>query len=462
MRRWAGAAVGVLLGFVWAVSWGPLSSGLVAEPLPAAVAPATFEIVDVAPVWSGHPVRFALETHGGRQYVAFYDAKRRMTVAMRRLDSTHWRFHRLPSKLGWDSHSDLALAVDERGHIHISGNMHGDPLVYFRSRSPHDISVFERPGMVGDREKRVTYPGFLNSPDGQLVFHYRDGRSGEGVRIFNTYDADSKTWRRLMSQPLFDGGGEMSAYLAGPVLGPDGAFHLVWMWRDTPSGDTCHDISYARSSDLSRWQTAAGEPLETPLRPGHRKAVVDPVPAGGGLAGAAYGVGWDSEGSPVVTYSKYDGAGKSQAFNARWEDTRWEVYRTSDWDHRWELGKTGSLVEEVVARPVRVDAAGRLVQPFRHVRHGRGIWVLDQNTLRPTEILDPPRDLEAVRTVESGFPGMEVRELIHDRTGKFFLRWETLPTNRDRRRKRPYPPPSMLRVYRKPAPASSGLQGAGR
>ncbi|MDH3745349.1 MAG: hypothetical protein OES47_09635, partial [Acidobacteriota bacterium] len=35
-----------------------------------------FEIVDVARVWSGHPVNFALETVDDRQYVAFYDDER--------------------------------------------------------------------------------------------------------------------------------------------------------------------------------------------------------------------------------------------------------------------------------------------------------------------------------------------------------------------------------------------------
>src|SRR5262245_11412001 len=35
------------------------------------------EALDVAPVWAAHPVGFGLLTHGGRQFVAFYDAERR-------------------------------------------------------------------------------------------------------------------------------------------------------------------------------------------------------------------------------------------------------------------------------------------------------------------------------------------------------------------------------------------------
>jgi hypothetical protein len=106
------------------------------------------EKVDVAPVWAGHPVRFAVETFEDHQYVAFFDPQRRMTVAKRRLGSSQWEFTTLPSSVSWDSHNYLALAVDNHGHIHVSGNMHGDALVYFRSAAAHDISRFDRPRMV--------------------------------------------------------------------------------------------------------------------------------------------------------------------------------------------------------------------------------------------------------------------------------------------------------------------------
>ncbi|MEN6495364.1 MAG: hypothetical protein ABFD16_13875, partial [Thermoguttaceae bacterium] len=45
------------------------------------------QVVEVAPVWSGHPVGFALLTQGKRQFVAFYDADRQMTAGFRTVDS---------------------------------------------------------------------------------------------------------------------------------------------------------------------------------------------------------------------------------------------------------------------------------------------------------------------------------------------------------------------------------------
>lgn len=424
-----------------------LAVALTAAPL--AAEGAVVERLDVAPVWSGHPVGFSIETAGDRQYVAFYDAERRMTVAARSLGSADWTFARLPSRLGWDSHGEVVVATDSAGFLHLAGNMHGDPLVYFRSEKPHDVSTL-RPGrMIGSQERRVTYPRFVRNSDGELFFHYRDGRSGKGARIFNHWDPAAKRWDRYLDRPLFDGQGRTSAYLTGPLPGPDGKFHLVWVWRDTPSGATNHDLSYARSADLESWETAGGQPLELPLTPSVGPAIVDPVAVGGGLSGVGFNVGWDGHGRPVVNYVKYGPAGASQLHNTRWEESGWRIYRTSDWSWRWDLDVTGSLEHSIVVDPLAVDGNGRLLQHFRHRQSGAGVWLLDPDTLRPLETLPLPGGLEELRRPESTTAGMEVREFVWDRGGEYMLRWETLPHNRDRRRAGPSPPPTMLQVLRR-------------
>ena len=220
------AAVGVLALVICQVAGAGQAESAPRDihPGPAAVSAAaaatvesSFESVTVAPVWSGHPVGFAIETSERWQYVAFYDAQRRMTVARRALDSAQWSFHRLPSKLARDSHDDIAMAVDAAGYVHISGNMHGDPLVYFRSAQPHEISAFEQPGMVGSRDRRVSYPRFVFGGEGRLYFHYRDCKSGDGVQIVNVYDVESRRWSRLTEQPLLDGEGAECGAPVDPV-----------------------------------------------------------------------------------------------------------------------------------------------------------------------------------------------------------------------------------------------------
>jgi len=63
-----------------------------------------------------------------------------MTVASGSIGSSKWQKTTLPNKLHWDSHNYVAMTVDKPGYIHVSGNMHVNPLVYFRSENPNDIS----------------------------------------------------------------------------------------------------------------------------------------------------------------------------------------------------------------------------------------------------------------------------------------------------------------------------------
>ncbi|AUP77012.1 hypothetical protein CWS02_23110 [Enterobacter sp. EA-1] len=60
---------------------------------------------------------------------------------------------------------------------------------------------------------------------------------------------------RLLEQPLLSGSGLRNAYARLPIIGPDKQWHMIWMWRDTPHCETCHDLSYARSPDMINWFT---------------------------------------------------------------------------------------------------------------------------------------------------------------------------------------------------------------
>jgi len=179
------------------------------------------KVLDVADVWSGHPVGFALVTTATRQYVAYYDTNRDMIVAQRALTSDTWTTSRLPTTVGWDSHNYIAMDLDSAGFIHVSGNMHAVPLVYFRSVLANEVGSLSSGTMVGSNESSCTYPLFFHDTAGNLIFNYRDGSSGSGNHIFNIYDTATKTWRRLLNAPFTDGQGQRNAYPVGPVLGPD-------------------------------------------------------------------------------------------------------------------------------------------------------------------------------------------------------------------------------------------------
>jgi hypothetical protein len=432
------------------------------------------ESTTVSRVWAGHPVRFDLLTHGEQQFVAFYDAERRMTIAARTLGQATWTLfqppgewlehrRRLSTVLGWDSHNSLRLAVDGCEQIHLCGNMHVDPLIYFRTTCPLDItSLMAVNRMVGSEEAQCTYPLFMDGPNGELIFRYRAGRSGNGVDYYNVYDVETERWRRLLDTPLLDGQGQMNAYAREPRAGPDGRYHMVWMWRDTGDCATNHDLSYACSPDLVHWQAGDGSPLDLPITI-ESGATVDPAQPGEGLINMVQSLGFDSQGRPVVAYTKYAESGPSQAYCARLERGRWRIVQVSDWTYRWAFSGNGSIPADIQLSEVQVRADGGLSLPYWHIHEGSGCWVLDEKMLEPVETLapSPERLPEALARVESRVPGMQVRSMVGRGQGpnpelRYILRWETLCSNRDQPRTTA-PPPSELRVYtvRRPAIASS-------
>lgn len=410
--------------------------------------------IDIAPVWAGHPVGFALVTHQDHQFIAFYDDQRRMTVGSRKLSDKTFQLVRLPETVGWDSHNYVAMTVDDNGQLHLSGNMHAHPLVYFRTTRPLDITSFERvPHLVGTNENRVTYPEFFRGPGREMVFTYRDGASGNGNQIYDVYDPKAQAWKRLLDRPLTDGEGHRNAYLSGPTLGPDGYYHLVWVWRETPNAATNHDPSYARSKDLVHWERSDGTPLPLPIT-WETGEIVDHIPVGGGVINGNVRIGFDTQKRPIVTYHKYDANGKTQIYNARREAAGWKVYQTSDWDYRWDFGGGGSIPFEIGLSGVRPEPDGKLSMTYHHAKYGDGTWLLDEKTLRPIAAL-PARDAypAALRAAESSFPGMQVHWTGDSGASgepgvRYVLHWETLGPNRDQPRTGPLPPPSMLRLYR--------------
>lgn len=408
------------------------------------------ELSEIGPTWSGHSVGQELLTHGDQQYVAYYDAERRMTIAQRRLGETAWVRRSLDSVVGWDSHNYITLAVDRTGHLHVSGNMHVVPLVYFRSTRPGDVTSLVRvPTMVAaDTEQRVTYPRFFTSPDGDLIFRYRDGSSGDGVDLYNLYDSESMTWRRLLDRPLHDGEGLRNAYVEGPTLGPDGFYHVAWVWRDSGDAATNQHLSYARSRDLRAWERSDGSAITLPITYATGE-VIDPVPMNGGIINGNTKIGFDADGRVMITYHKYDEDGNTQVHVARHQHRGWVIRKISNWTGRWAIGGGGTLRFEVTV-------TGATPLPDRNIRidfscQGNArTWVLSPG-LRPIAELDTPQLPTEITTVRSDFPGMLVHAPADVGTapeGRYLLRWESRPSNQDQPWDPPHPEPGPLEVYR--------------
>ncbi len=405
-----------------------LAALLLAAPALAQPTPPKLEAIDR--VWAGHYSRFALVTTERQIVVAYYDANRQLTVAVRAKDNgASWVYHRLPSWTGWDSHNYIAATVDSAGQIHVVANLHNDPLVYFRTTRPGDPRSFVGIGTMVDpsRERRMTYPIFLRDGAGNLIFKYRDGGSGNGNEIYNRYDPATGRWSALLATPLADGEGQRNAYFVGPTLGPDGRFHLAWVWRETPDAATNHDLSYAVSRDLIHWTRADGTPLSLPIT---LKAaeIVDPVPERAGMINNNTVIGFDRQGRPIITYHKFVADGSTQIFLARREGRRWRIAQASDWKgFRWDFGGGGSLDSRLFVEGAVPDATGRLRVRVR--RDGTPIdLIVDEATL--SRVTERPGTTLA-RTLGPSIatpPGMTLNTVEADGAA---IAWPTRPPNRD-------------------------------
>ncbi|MET0402424.1 MAG: BNR-4 repeat-containing protein [Cystobacter sp.] len=152
--------------------------------------------------WGGSSAAFDFVVFKRHQIVAYYDVNRRVKIAIRNGEGA-WSYKVLDDQFkGWDSHNYLTLEVDDNHDIHLSGDLHGHPLTYWRSRGLV-ASSFARQPMVGSLETRATYPRFFRGPQGDFLFKYRQGSSGDGEWIINRYDVRSYRWSRLLDQPLF-------------------------------------------------------------------------------------------------------------------------------------------------------------------------------------------------------------------------------------------------------------------
>ena len=428
---------------------------------------------EVDRAWSGHmtapPV---LVTAGGHQYLAHYNAERRLTLAWRQLGGDDWQRRHFPVVTAWatGAHAMVALTVDAEGLIHLipyrrdltEAPESPPDVIYFRSQRPHDPGSMERAALGPPDEPRPHYPVFLTAPDGALFLECRLGSSGNGDQVLYRYEPARREWRRMAM--LMDGGGRMSAY-GGPRLGPDGRWHCLWMWRDTPDAETNHTLCYMTSPDLRTWRNAAGAEITLPVKPENPDVVVDPSPPGQGLLNAAHWLGFDSKHRPVAGYHVYAPCGNSAIYNARFENGAWRRVAAHVWDFRWDFGGRGAIDVVLGASPVAALDGGRLIQRVWSRRHGTRFVILDEATLMP----QGEADASTRATHTSGerwqapygkpdiqFPArpLGVKWLADRGKGaepgaRYFVRWEHGAVNvGDKPVPQPWPEPAPLRVFR--------------
>ncbi|MDP3492070.1 MAG: BNR repeat-containing protein [Hyphomonadaceae bacterium] len=384
------------------------------------------EVVDR--VWSGHSVKFALAVTDERVFAGYYDAGRQLIVAAR-TGLGEWVRQPLDTHVGWDSHNGIAIGLDGSGRLHVAANMHRTPLVYFMSAPGGDVRTLAPVSVMvdADLERYMTYPAFIRDAQGRLVFHYRDGRSGNGREIWNIFDEATASWRPLISSPMIDGQGRMNAYVRGPVLGPDGWFHLAWVWRNSSMAETNHDLSYAKSPDLVRWFRSDGAAYDLPIT-FDTAEIVDPVPTCGGMINNNTVIGFDGKGRVMITYHKFDEAGCTQVFVARREADGWRKAVASRWsNYRWDFSGRGAIDFEVIVSGAEPDAPGLIRVAVERGRKPT-VLIVESGNLNPVEERHMPSLGEQLEGLAAIPEGMILNRA--DDNGMSLV-WATRPKNRD-------------------------------
>jgi BNR repeat-containing family member len=269
----------------------------------------------------------SLATVGNQQFATYYNDARRVSIARRQLGSTNWDvFDTLftdPNSNALDRHDVISFAIDGDGYLHMSWGMHADNLLYTKSSAPvtggGSIQMIGGStgnsaalnAMTGTAETTVTYPEFYNLPDGDLLFLYRSGVSGDGDTYLKRYDTVNGAWSAVQS-PLFDGDvpgdgiPSVNAYPNNMVVDSQGRLQLTWTSRynaDSPAGEsgyqTNHNIYFARSADEGvTWTRQDGTPYALPINEATAQVVV-PIPEGSSLINMA-GMTVDQNDYPMV------------------------------------------------------------------------------------------------------------------------------------------------------------------
>ncbi|OLY90667.1 BNR repeat-containing protein [Cnuella takakiae] len=228
-------------------------------------------LVPVAEGWSANTVNVtvfrknALASYKDTQYIAFYNPDSYVVVGKRRIGGQQWQVVQTPFKGNTrDAHNIISIMTDGAGYLHMAWDHHNNPLHYTRSIAPGALQFEQPQPMTGTSEAKVSYPEFYRLPQGDLLFLYRDGGSGNGNLVMNRYDLQTGRWQQVQHN-LISGEGKRNPYWQACV-DSRGTIHLSWVWRESPDVASNHDLCYARSTDGGiSWERSDGQAYRLPI-----------------------------------------------------------------------------------------------------------------------------------------------------------------------------------------------------
>ena len=233
-----------------------------------------------------------LLTFNGYQYTGWYDTigtVQTMWLARRAVTNTSvgaWEKFNTGSAFSngdetpvtastWDAHNVISLGISPvDGTLHVSWDHHGNTLRYRRSvlgLCTTNKVAWGTGGMLnaeqnwlvasGQTVTGVTYPMFINTPSGGLIFEYRTGSTSAGDHWLHNYIPATTNWTAPWKFSAKEGtytgvllsgstgtSSSRNAYENGFDFSPDGTLHHTWTYREAADAAN-HDIHYAYSTN---------------------------------------------------------------------------------------------------------------------------------------------------------------------------------------------------------------------
>lgn len=224
----------------------------------------------------------AMVSHAGYQYIGYYDGDRNVCIARRKLPLGEWETIRFDDYNfeSNDSHNTISIGISPaNGTIHMAFDHHVHPLHYRVSKNgaatnPEttrwEAALFSP--VISELEKnkqiKISYPRFWQTPDGGLQICYRIAGSGNGQRMMVDYDPKNNKWhstRQIDSKMgTYGKSSSRGSYPNGYTYGPKGNLHTTWVWREG-SGSANHDLMYAYSENNGKtWLNNDGKKINGP------------------------------------------------------------------------------------------------------------------------------------------------------------------------------------------------------
>jgi hypothetical protein len=298
-------------------------------------------------------------------------------------------------------------------------------LRYRRSKHPWNISEWtDEIAMTGLNEYSLTYPAFIvprnndsSLPSKELLFIYRDGRSGNGDVCIKKFTPSLLTWKD-MKPCLLVGRGQSpwtsNAYINHPAIDSTGSIHLSYVWRALFLGKkkiiNNIGIDYAVSNDWGKtWQTSLGIKYRLPITQVNSETVYAVSPANNLINQTSSAI--DSDNNPHIVYYSNDYQGIPQYQHVWFDGQKWNHSFSSKRTKSFSLQGGGSLDIPISRPEIIIDKADRVYLIYR--------GDLSNQKMAITRFLPPNYDLKNSSTKILWSKEHGSAEPVIDR-----LRWE--------------------------------------